>query len=422
MKIDCKKPPLCSPDVPPKEIWPPATAPFSFCVGGMTVYWDGTRLRHEPGVRVPDGTYDTVTVVNNCIVGYGYAAEATYTPPYCNPNPGDCQQPPHGGGGGGAAPGVSISPDPANLIRSTGQGLLAKVHVTAGDGVSVSGNGVASNPFVISARSVASRTVVGRNGVRSVPEGNDVVYMELEGTGVTPGVYNGVTIDRYGRVTDVEDNALEINVSHGDGLTSRKEGDTTIIGHPTFQLAEQARFGGYNVTINSSGHITHMERDSNVKEGVYRLGAYKIGLERSGSITSIAQDPAVPDAPGKFTTTDGKTISYDDTGRITAVEAPALGVTPPPLPVRDMYRLTIKLNPTTATVDKEAYGQDLLITEISPSEVVMILPDYVVDAAQVNVQGALGGSVDIIQRRLHITYSHGGPRDGERVVTVALRA
>ena len=71
MPLDCKKPPLCDPSVPPKEIYPPATAPFSFCVGGMTVHWDGTRLRYELAPRVADGTYDTVTVVNGCIVGYG---------------------------------------------------------------------------------------------------------------------------------------------------------------------------------------------------------------------------------------------------------------------------------------------------------------------------------------------------------------
>lgn len=425
MNIDCKKPPLCDPAIPPKEIYPPATAPFSFCVGGKTIHWDGTRLRFEPGVRVADGTYDTVTVVDGCIVGYGYAAEATYTPPYCNPNPGDCQGSPPGGSPT-PAPTVRVNPDPSNLLRDTSQGLLAKVVLNGGDGIRITGSGVATNPYVITATdSGGGRTIVGRNGIQHTNDTNGNVYLELTKTGVTRGLYNGITVDEYGRITDITPGAGEINVSTDASLTAQQQGDDFVIGHPKHlsNLPDlTARFGGYNVTLNESGHIVHMERDSNVAEGIYELGAYRIGLERSGNITSIAQNPDVPSAPGAFSTVDGKTISYDATGRITSVEGAALGSATPPLPLRDMYRLVVTLNPTTATVEKEVYGQDITIAEITPTTVVLSLPAYVVDAAQVNVHGSLNGSVDILQRRLELTYTYGGgSRDGQVVITVSLR-
>ena len=94
MNLDCKKPKLCVPNPPVKEIYPPPTPPFEQCVGDYVWTWDGTRLTRDRVRTTPDGTYTAVTLINGCPVGYGYDTEAIYTPPYCNPNPADCQQGP----------------------------------------------------------------------------------------------------------------------------------------------------------------------------------------------------------------------------------------------------------------------------------------------------------------------------------------
>lgn len=424
MNLDCKKPPLCDPAVPPKEIYPPPTAPFSFCVGGMTIHWDGSRLRYEQSFIPADGTYDTVTVVNGCITGYGHAVEPTYTPPYCNPLPANCQDTGGGGSGGGGST-VTVSPMRGNLTTLLSSGLYTTVSIRAGDGVTVSGSGAASDPITISAAAQTDAgTLVARNGLRLVPGANNEKYIEMEPSGVVAGVYGNITVDMYGRIKEITDGATA-SVGAGTGLIATQQGDSVVIGHPTFNLPATARFGGFNVAVNPSGHITDISRDVTVADGVYNIGAYNVGIDEYGGVTSIAQRSDIPDAAGAFTTVDGKTVSYDITGRITAVTDPNAPVSPgtaaPPAPLRDMYRVTVTMLPAAmANVSVEAYGNDLTVVATTGTHVIFTLPAYVATAGQVAVHNSLGYNVDTAGRQLSVKYREGAG-EGTRVFTVAFR-
>lgn len=422
--LDCKKPVPCIPDNPPKEIYPPPTAPFDICVGDNTFTWDGTRATLNRVRRTPDGTYTSVTVVNGCIVGYGYADEPTYTPPYCNPNPTHCQTGGSSGSSGSGWNGV-ISPNVDNSIKLTSSGLYARTYIQGAGGISVVGTGTVTNPYIISGGSGAAGSggvsaVVGRNGIETETT-NGVVLAGLEEVG-KPGVYDigdQITIDRFGRVTDVTKRTDPI-VAAGSGLTSRPDGDTLVIEHPKVNVDDRLILGGMSVAVNQTGHIVSNAREIKINSGVYNLGAYDVGLNSYGSVTSITQRSDIMPQDGSFTTSDGKTISYDITGRLTGIVdnnagsgSGGIGVgggsgTGMPLPIRDMYKVTINHDNDggrgTYAITKDVYGTDVqMVAENFLLKVT--LPGYVVNRNQIEVHGAREWTVDIMSNRLFVTTS-----------------
>ena len=75
--LACKKPVQCQP--PTDDCCTPPSPKFDLCVGSYTLHWDGKRAWIEQRQVIPDGTYDTVTVVGGCIEGFGYAPPPKYT-------------------------------------------------------------------------------------------------------------------------------------------------------------------------------------------------------------------------------------------------------------------------------------------------------------------------------------------------------
>lgn len=415
--LDCKKPKPCLPESVPDPV--PCSEPFDLCVGDRTLHWDGFcptvgRYRHTP-----DGTYTSVTVVDGCVVGYGYAEEATYTPPYCAPNPTNCQ------GGGSDVGSASISSSTDNTLVQTSGGLFARTYVIGGTGVTVAGIGTVTSPYVISAvsgRTDNVSTLVGRNGISLTPAPEGVTYIGLEASGAKAGVYDitdQFSVDKFGRITSVVKRSEPI-VAAGAGLTASNHGDTVQLEHPTYDVADSMVLGAYVVGVSNTGHITKTERAINVPEGIYQVGAYELGINSYGSISSIVQRNDVMPSKGSFTTADGKTISYDVTGRLTGIEGggeagSATRTEGLPLPLRDMYKVALVDNQSGGySVTMEIYGTYTQIVRRNGT-VRITLPSYVTGRDQISVQGASSWEIDISAHVLVVIPS------GTLPFTVALR-
>jgi len=411
--LECKKPKLCEPEPTPAPV--PCSEPFDLCVGDRTLKWDGfcptvERLRHTP-----DGTYTSVTVVDGCIVGYGYADEATYTPPYCSPNPAHCQE-----GGTGATVDIKISTSPNNTLTQTSGGLFARSYVQGGTGVTVGGTGTVTNPYTISlsqaTNTVGTTAVVGRNGLVSETTNTGVTYVGLEESGVKTGVYDitdQFTVDRFGRIISVVQRQDPL-VSAGSGLEANNQGDTVQIGHPTHDIEDSMILGAYVVGVSNTGHIINTQRAININDGVYHIGAYNVGINEYGSISSIVQRTDVMPSSGTFTTTDGKIISYDVTGRLTGITDSNTNFhnvpTSAPMPLRDMYKVTLPSGSgsSSGSVTKEIYGSDTQMT-MKNGAVHITLPGYVVQRSQIDVHGATSWTVEILQGELVVIPNGSSP-------------
>lgn len=404
MSLDCKKPKPCVPNEPEKVIYPPPTAPFDLCVGDYVFHWDGTRATITRTRTTPDGTYSTVTTVDGCVTEYGYADEASYTPPYCNPNPTSCQE--TGTGSGGV---VTISPSSGNTLVQTSNGLFAKTYIQGGTGVEVTGGGTQTNPYIVKLATTASgsgtATVVGRNGLVSETSALGVTYIGMEETGVKTGVYdiNDVfTIDKYGRIVSAEARQDPL-ITAGAGLEATNHGDSVQIAHPTHNIENAIAAGAYVLAVNNSGHIIETQRAIHLDAGVYNLGAYHVGINEYGSINSIQQSDDVMPSAGSFTSLDGKTIMYDVTGRLTGIAGQGgQGSTTSsvPMAIRDMFKIFPSGSSSPPT--KEVYGKDTPITNTGMG-VQIALPAYVASTAQIEVNGATSWTADFAARTMVVS-------------------
>ena len=247
-------------------------------------------------------------------------------------------------------------------------------------------------------------------------------YVGLTTTGVTAGVYGNLTVNRFGQITSIVE-PEPAGVKAGDGLRSFRQGDDVVIAHNLVDVDNGVRFGGFNVSISDTGHITDTNRVVTVAEGLYNLGAYNVGIDEFGGINSITQRSDVPAGAGSFTTVDGKQVAYDVGGRITSViDLQGQTPGPTPLPLRDMYKFIVTPTPTSATIEKEIYGNDIVVSNVTATTFTLNLPEYVISNTQINIHGALGFVPDVAARQLTITYATAGVRPTTPVtVSVSLR-
>lgn len=334
MRDNCKLPQPCVPEevVPPKE----PTPSFDLCVGDYSLHWDGTHLTHSRKMVTPDGTYGSITLHDGCVVAYGDCEIPTYTPPYCNPNPLPCGE---GGGTGGGT--VTVSPTAGNHLKQDQFGLFAKTYLSGGTGITVSGEGTQQRPYTVSLQGNAAgnsgsdATIIGSGAIDAVTR-NGVTYVSLKTNGVTAGKYGPLTVDEYGIITAVDEDDVFLT-----SKTLQVSSELTLQGVDTAQLglaeskaAGTHRFGGYNVTVSKGGRVTQVARVSDITGGNYKIGAYTITLDNYGGITGIEQDEA-PAVAGEFKALDGRTVRYDETGRITSVGGTQRGVSAQTLAVYD---------------------------------------------------------------------------------------
>lgn len=387
MSLDCKKPKACKPDEKPREIYPPPTEAFDFCVGDYTVSWDGTRLRRERHRQTPDGTYSNITLVNGCITDYGYCDEPIYTPPYCNPSPGSCQDT-GGNSTGGSGGSVTISPHKDNTLSTTPAGLFARTYVKAGDNISVTGTGTVNNPYVVSASTTASGgaggAIIGRDGVKVTTSNTGVSYVSLEPSALPAGKYEAFTLDAYGRIVGY-DTSESIKLAAGEGISITESIDGITIGHNVTDVDGTYQLGGYSLTMDRSGHITGIQRTTNLEAGTYNLGAYNVTVDEFGGVTKIQQLQVV-EAAGSFKTADGKTVSFDATGRIIDVQEPAVPVPIPPISrVRFLQVLTVA-GPKLFDFRDNDPNREFALKSYSTQSLTVRLPPTVTSVDQLNIE------------------------------------
>lgn len=216
--------------------------PFQICVGNYTLTYDGNcPTIQERTIKIPDGTYTSITFVNGCITGVGEAPIPQYTPQQC------CDA--------GADTGSSQRGD--SLSTATTQGNLAviknnELSVTpqwdAQGNIQVQGQGTADRPWKPSIR-------ISRKAGNTLVEEADGLFANLffkttntvtvngDGTKVKPYELNVVGADAKLPVI----NKTEID---GNGFTidtfGRWKVDDTLnivtnlkIDHPAFSVIDQ---------------------------------------------------------------------------------------------------------------------------------------------------------------------------------------
>ena len=388
--LDCKKPQPCPKPDTTTPTTPQATPAFSVCIADYTLHWDGTHATLERTRVTTDGTYGSITLQDGCVVGYGDCEIPTYTPPYCNPNPAPCND----GTGGGKGTTATVSPRAGNQLATDAYGLYAKAYVQGGTGVTVTGHGTQSSPYMVSmAENTGGSTdgkIVGQGGI-SVEQRGGVYFLSMPRAELTAGKYGAFTINEYGQITGVDDDIATLtsdNIGGSNDVQVSKIADGISIDlAPTQLTANSYRFGGYDVSISDGGRVTNATQVARTEAGTYKLGAYNIELDQFGGITGIVQSTEVPQSAGSFTTSDGSTVSYDDTGRITSV---VTGANTGKGPIMDAYIIRIwdKDDGVTAGTTIEAMGTPLVVKSGSnpvAGRMQFELPSYITEVDQIKV-------------------------------------
>lgn len=388
--LDCKKPQPCPKPDTTTPTTPQATPAFSVCIADYTLHWDGTHATLERTRVTTDGTYGSITLQDGCVVGYGDCEIPTYTPPYCNPNPAPCND----GTGGGTGTTATVSPRAGNQLATDAYGLYAKAYVQGGTGVTVTGHGTQSSPYMVSmAENTGGSTdgkIVGQGGI-SVEQRGGVYFLSMPRAELTAGKYGAFTINEYGQITGVDNDIATLtsdNIGGSNDVQVSKIADGISIDlAPTQLTANSYRFGGYDVSISDGGRVTNATQVARTEAGTYKLGAYNIELDQFGGITGIVQSTEVPQSAGSFTTSDGSTVYYDDTGRITSV---VTGANTGKGPIMDAYiiRTWDKDDGVTVGTTIEAIGTPLVVKSGSnpvAGRMQFELPSYITEVDQIKV-------------------------------------
>ena len=388
--LDCKKPQPCPKPDTTTPTTPQATPAFSVCIADYTLHWDGTHATLERTRLTTDGTYGSITLQDGCVVGYGDCEIPTYTPPYCNPNPAPCND----GTGGGTGTTATVSPRAGNQLATDDYGLYAKAYVQGGTGVTVTGHGTQSSPYMVSmAENTGGSTdgkIVGQGGI-SVEQRGGVYFLSMPRAELTAGKYGAFTINEYGQITGVDNDIATLtsdNIGGSNDVQVSKIADGISIDlAPTQLTANSYRFGGYDVSISDGGRVTNATQVARTEAGTYKLGAYNIELDQFGGITGIVQSTEVPQSAGSFTTSDGSTVYYDDTGRITSV---VTGANTGKGHIMDTYiiRTWDKDDGVTVGTTIEAMGTPLVVKSGSnpvAGRMQFELPSYITEVDQIKV-------------------------------------
>lgn len=296
-----------------------APIPTSNCEGtvittptnsGQCPSWDlclpfGTRLYSQDGcvqIEKPettpqDGVYGKIVVKNGCIVDVLSEDIPLYNGPACAPVPCPCD------GEGGSGSGLLPSSVAGNLfeIDPVG-GALVKLSVKEGAGISITGDGTATNPITISVKDV------GGNATIYIKPGNNGVTITGDGTAKAPYTIShqekgeertiqGMSFDRYGHLQDYTQptEATTINgVKAGDGIDVDVDVSTGIatvkLKEPLPNISNTFTFGGYDVELKRN-QIVDIARRIQLVEATYRIGNFDVTVNKYGSIVSIVPVP-----------------------------------------------------------------------------------------------------------------------------------
>lgn len=295
----------------PAEPAPQPCADWSICLpfGGRLVSRNGC-VHAEGGNPPADGVYGKIIIANGCIAGVGPVEACVDNVALCAGNPATCA-----GEVSGSTVGIArvatLAEDVSDLnigpSRSEGNlyslditGLpLVRCTIRGGAGISVSGNGTTSNPYIISAAAIDVQTIY-------LTSENDAIAVRGAGSYANPfalthkdgkqGLYNGLTFDRYGHLIDIGVGSANsaINAIVGgvgiDVQTDNKLGMATVnLGKPIRNRNGTYHIGGWALELDEYNRIFDLTSEIDVPSATYLFGIYNVSINSTGSISHIAQ-------------------------------------------------------------------------------------------------------------------------------------
>lgn len=290
---------------PPVEPTPQPCADWSICLpfGGRLVSQGGC-VYAEGGNPPADGVYGKVIIANGCIAGVEPVEACVDNVALCAGNPETCA-----GEATGSTPvkarAASFSATPSaatgNQYSLDITGLpLVRCTVYGGEGISVTGDGTTSNPYVVSAAAIDVQTVY-------VASENDAISVTGDGSYANPitlahkaglqGRCNGMTFDRYGHLVDMGEGSANSGVNAvvgGVGIsvqTDSRAGMATVsLGKPTRNRNGTYHIGGWELELDEYNRIFDISREIEIESATYPLGLYDVSLSPTGSVSGISRN------------------------------------------------------------------------------------------------------------------------------------
>lgn len=299
----CPEPPI-KPEPQPCPEW-------SICLpfGGRLYSRDGC-VYAEGGNPPADGVYGKVIIANGCIAGVEPVEGCLDNIGICTGNPITCA---------GITPGQTASLDGSvngtvsdsgtccepsktagNLYELDITGLpLVRCTIQAGSGVSVSGSGTTTDPYIISASAIAVQSIY-------LTSENSAITVHGTGTYANPFAlahktglqtqHNGMTFDKYGHLVSLGEGSANAGVSAVTGGVGIDVQTDSKVGLATVSLQKPTRnkngtyiLGGFEINLDDYNRVFDITRKITLTEAVYPLGAYDVTVNALGSITDIAQ-------------------------------------------------------------------------------------------------------------------------------------
>jgi hypothetical protein len=236
--------------------------PFAVCLPfGRTLVYDGTGLRLNGSPNVPDGKYGLITVQGGCIVDAEEQPVCEYTPQPCTPAASGCS--------GTDSSSITLQPGADNLLNYDASGRLGAQIIAQGDGgITISGYGTVNSPLVVRYNAgAAAQTYVKQGnlavGVTGSGTSTDPYYVTHRESSLSSGTYNGITVDDYGHITNIEEITTAVTgLVATTGVELKQTGTIYTIGLPTYSnLESQYEFGGYVVSMSINGVVTAVTRN-----------------------------------------------------------------------------------------------------------------------------------------------------------------
>lgn len=283
----------------PAEPTPQPCADWSICLpfGGQLLSRNGC-VYAEGGNPPADGVYGKIIIANGCIAGVEPVETCIENIPLCADNPATCA--------GEAAAAVaavaccepSVSSGNLYSLDITGKPLV-RCAVRAGTGITVTGNGTTSSPYIISAAAISVQTIY-------LTSENDAIAVRGSGSYANPfalahktgkdGKYNGMTFDKYGHLIDTGEGSANTGIAAvvgGAGIdaqTDNRAGMVTVsLQKPVRNKNGTYHIGGWALELDEYNRVFDINREITITSATYPLGLYDVGVTPTGSISSIGQ-------------------------------------------------------------------------------------------------------------------------------------
>lgn len=277
---------------------PKFSAPLPF---GGNISSNGRCVSYRAPASPPaDGTYGKVVVRNGVIVDALEEEVEQYTSSPCAPVPTPCDC---AGGESGSLPQPSTVS--GNLYGyDAANRPYAVVHVEAGSGIAVEGNGTSANPLTISANAEGATT--------SLRSANTAITVSGDGSSGNPYVvahksnessqkYRGFSFDIYGHflsyATPTDEAGAVQGIIAGNGIDVKMTSSGQVatislagaLGNGEYVPNGEYILGGWRLKVKDN-QLATMTRELTTPAGTYNLGGWVVQTNEFGSLSSIAED------------------------------------------------------------------------------------------------------------------------------------